>query len=149
MLIWSWQFVLLCEKIKQKRKFMQRNIYMLSYLVTFKDLSAYYRNVLPIIKCVKCVAWPSIFLFRMIDATSGGNTTQRHWSSSYLEKLNDILKELHGSHYIFILLINKTDPSDARVAVRKVSQCDDELTFWQVSMNSSIVTTPSLLRSIF
>lgn len=102
-------------------------------------------------------------LFKMDEVTSSPDACSwKHYATLPihvpLQKLDDILEELHGSHYIFILLRKESRCKRKYVvcaqscmnsvnhpAVKLVS----EVTFWQVSMNSSIVTTPSLFRSIF
>lgn len=70
-----------------------------------------------------------------------------------VSKLDDVLKELHGSHNVFILLRNESTWKRKCVCLfwklHELTQFDWSFTFWQVSMNSSIVTTPSLFRSIF
>lgn len=68
-----------------------------------------------------------------------------------LQRLDDVLKELHGGHYTFILS-GKEHRRETGEVDRETGQClpaGQFFTFWQVSINSSIVTTPSLLRSIF
>lgn len=63
-----------------------------------------------VFKCAKCVAWPSFFLFpAMTKVVSGSEACSwKHYAAflicARLWKLDDVFKELHGSHYIFILL---------------------------------------------
>lgn len=73
-------------------------------------------------------------------------------SSAVSRQLEDVLEEVHRSHDVFIL--RQTDKKVMRWRVKKDRRqretCRDvRLTFWQQSMNSSMVTTPSLFLSIF
>ena len=64
--------------------------------------------------------------------------------------LDDILKELHGVHDVLILKRNQIVMH--RLLNGKLLHALHayrSLTFWQVSINSSMVTTPSLFLSIF
>lgn len=58
---------------------------------------------------LKCVAWLSFSFFRVNEVMSGPEACSwKHYAALLihvpLQKLDDVLKELHGSHYIFILL---------------------------------------------
>lgn len=73
-------------------------------------------------------------------------------SSAVSRQLEDVLEEVHRSHDVFIL--RETDKKEMRWRVKKdrgqrETRWDVGLTFWQQSMNSSMVTTPSLFLSIF
>lgn len=65
-------------------------------------------------------------------------------------ELKDVFKEVHRPHDVFILHTKRetvrTGSSGGR---RRRRRRTVRLTFWQQSMNSSMVTTPSLFLSIF
>lgn len=73
-------------------------------------------------------------------------------ASAVSQKLKNIFKEVHWSHDVFILRTNRNNVMRKMVSVPTVvkEMCRDiQLTFWQQSINSSMVTTPSLFLSIF
>lgn len=106
---------------------------------------------------------PVLSFFRMIEVISDPEACSwKHYAGLLIhvcpQKLDNVLKELHGSHYIFILLRKENRRcccGGTKLHELGQSPCgktchfDVGFTFWQVSMNSSIVTTPSLFRSIF
>lgn len=74
--------------------------------------------------------------------------------STVSQELKNIFKEVHWSHDVFILHTERKQCDEKKNASRANSRgkemCRDvQLTFWQQSMNSSMVTTPSLFLSIF
>lgn len=74
-------------------------------------------------------------------------------SSTVSQKLKNIFKEVHWSHDVFILRTKRRHNEKMQrvptVVKKKKMRRDIRLTFWQQSMNSSMVTTPSLFLSIF
>lgn len=73
-------------------------------------------------------------------------------ASAVSQKLEYIFKEVHWSHDVFILRTKRKQCNEKMWSVPatvKEMRRDIQLTFWQQSMNSSMVTTPSLFLSIF
>lgn len=66
------------------------------------------------------------------------------------QKLKNVFKEVHRSHDVLILRGKTTGKNNERARERwERTSRGGGLTFWQQSMNSSMVTTPSLFLSIF
>lgn len=72
------------------------------------------------------------------------------WLLSSSTKTSDnIVKQHHGLHYVLVLKLKENQVRETGFCLLQYRLFFNFETFWHVSKNSSIVTTPSLFLSIF